>query len=706
MWISTNRLGTNDHPAAGPGDPTDAAPAGPAPAGPAPATLAPGTNRPGTNGLRTDGHGSSAPARRTAGRLIAALGLTAVAPAGLIPPVLAPGTNRRSGSRRTDGRRGFAPLRRTTGRPTAALGLTPTAPAGPAPTALAPNTDGFRTNRPGTNGRRTNRLRTGGPGTKGDPAGGWRGFVGVRRAARRLGAVLGVAVVALAGPAPAALAGPGPASAGLTPAAIDRFVNGYLAETGLPGAVVAVTRGEKVVHTGGYGRTAGGTAMTGRTPVPVASLSKSMTALAVMQLVEEGKVDLDRPVRGYLPEFTMADERAARITVRQLLDQTSGMADSAFPDLALPQAHTLKGAVARMRGARLAAEPGTRWNYHNPNYFVAARLVEVVTGEPFADRLRDHVFAPLRMTDSRSVDSTTDMPEDARGYVRAYGRVVERAHPRWFTAGGHGVVTTADDLARWLIAQNNGGVGADGRRVVSARSLDIMHTPPEGENYAMGWSLGEARGGKESPPLQHTGSLLTQNAIQILLPDRKTGIAVVSNTGMVSGDDSVGISDGLRDLAEGRAAEIREPFSVTADYVLAALTLLALGLGTLGTVRAPRWARRAAGRPLWRAGLRTLPYALPVACLVWLADLVGLLMRREGTFGQVVYVWPALVVCVAAAALASAAVIASRGGHLTRAVLRGRRPAGDGQAESGDGTDTARGGPAPVVVDRGVGAGQ
>ncbi|WP_405609822.1 serine hydrolase domain-containing protein [Streptomyces sp. NBC_01508] len=493
-----------------------------------------------------------------------------------------------------------------------------------------------------------------------------------RSAPGRLVAALGLTVAALAGPAPAALAEPAPAAA-LTPAAIDRFMNDYLDETRLPGAVVAVTRGDEVVHNAGYGHTAGGKAMTGRTPVPVASLSKSMTALAVMQLVEEGKVDLDRPVRSYLPEFTMADERAARITVRQLLNQTSGMADSAFPDLTLPQAHTLKGAVARMRGARLAAEPGSRWSYHNPNYFVAARLVEVVAGEPFADRLRSHVFAPLRMTDSRSVDSTTDMPEEARGYVRAYGRVVERAHPRWFTAGGHGVVTTADDLARWLIAQNNGGVGADGRRVASARSVGITHTPPEGEIYAMGWSLGEESGGKGPAPLQHTGQLLTQNSIQILLPEGKVGIAVVSDTGMVSGDDSAGIADGLRDLAEGRSPEIREPFTLTADYVLAALTLLALGLGTLGTVRASGWARRTAGRPLWRTGLRTLPYAVPVALSPLLPELMGLLMRREGTLGQVLYVWPALVVCVAAAALASAAVIGARGVQVTRAVLRKRR---------------------------------
>lgn len=498
----------------------------------------------------------------------------------------------------------------------------------------------------------------------------WIRSIGTKNQGRALAAALGLAVVAVAGLSPTALAAPA-AAVSLTPAAIDRFVNDYLDETGLPGAVVAVTRGDDVVHTAGYGHTAGGRRMTGATRVPVASLSKSMTALAVMRLVEDGKVDLDRPVRSYLPEFTMADGRAARITVRQLLNQTSGMADSAFPDLTLPQARTLKGAVARMRGARLAAEPGTRWSYHNPNYFVAARLVEVVTGEPFADRLRRDVFAPLGMTDSRSVDSTTDMPEDARGYVRAYGRVVERGHPRWFTAGGHGVVTTADDLARWLIAQNNGGVGADGRRVASARSVDLTHTPPKGENYAMGWSLGEATGDGE-PPLQHTGELLTQNAIQLLLPERRIGIAVVSNTGMISGDDSAGIADGLRDLAEGRPPEIREPFTMTADPVLAALTLLALGLGTLGTVRASRWARRAAGRPLWRAGLRALPYAGLVALFPLLPELVGLLMRREGTLDQVLYVWPALYVCAAGVSLAAAAVLAVRGVRTVRAVRRAR----------------------------------
>ncbi|MEV5773157.1 serine hydrolase [Streptomyces antimycoticus] len=245
--------------------------------------------------------------------------------------------------------------------------------------------------------------------------------------------------------------------------------------------------------------------------------------------------------------------------------------------------------------------------------------------------------------------------------------MIPRSHPRWFAAGGHGVVTTADDLSQWLIAQNDQGVSAAGRRVVSARSVEVMHTPPKGREYAMGWSVSPA--GEEPRQIRHTGELLTHNAIQTLLPDSRTGIAIVANTGMISGDDAAVMLDGLVDLAQGKSPTVRTPFTMKADYVLAALTLLAVALGVLGTVRARRWARRTAGRPLWRVGLRMLPCAVPIVLFAQLTDLVGLFMNREGTLAQLSYVWPALVIWSAATALASTAVIAAR----SLAVLRARR---------------------------------
>lgn len=154
----------------------------------------------------------------------------------------------------------------------------------------------------------------------------------------------------------------------IAPAAVDAFVSRYREATGLPGVAVAVTKGTEVIHAAGYGETASGDPVTADTPMAVASVSKSFTSLAVMRLAEQGKIQLDKPVRDYLPEFTMADPRAAKITVRQLLNQTSGMADSAFHEKSLPQPDTLEGAVARLRTAKLAADPGTAFSYHNTNY--------------------------------------------------------------------------------------------------------------------------------------------------------------------------------------------------------------------------------------------------------------------------------------------------------------------------------------------------
>jgi CubicO group peptidase (beta-lactamase class C family) len=487
-------------------------------------------------------------------------------------------------------------------------------------------------------------------------------------------AVLGIAAATAVPASSAPLSAARPAAT-LDAASIDRFVRDYVEQTRLPGAVVAVTRGDRVVHTAGYGRTASGKTMTARTRVPVASLSKAMTALAVMRLVEAGKLDLDRPVHQYLPEFTMADRRARDITLRQLLTQTSGMADATYPDLTRAQPHTLREAVAAMRGARLDTTPGTRYRYHNPNYFVAARLVEVVGGRPFADQLSTELFEPLGMTDTESVDTTTRMPDEARGYLRAYGTTFSRPHPRWFAAGGHGVVTTAEDLARWLIVQNNDGVSADGRRIATADTIELTHTPPKttkDTDYAMGWSMDREAG--EHARIEHTGQLLTHNAMATLLPDSGIGIAVVTNTGLISGDDAPQITQGLVDLARGRHPEVAAPFSMTADRYLAALTLLAAALGTTGVLRARRWAGRTARRPWWRVTLRLLPHTLPILLLTQLATLLGLLMNRVGTLTQTAHAWPALFICTATAALASTAVVTARG----VAVLRRRRPARSG----------------------------
>ncbi|MEV4056093.1 serine hydrolase domain-containing protein [Amycolatopsis sp. NPDC049688] len=435
------------------------------------------------------------------------------------------------------------------------------------------------------------------------------------------------------------------------PRDVDGYVRAYLDHTGLPGAAVAVTRGTDIVHVAGYGHDAAGTPVGASTRLPIGSLSKSMTAFAVLQLAEAGRVGLDEPVTRYLPEFRLADPRGGRITVRMLLDQTSGMADSAFPDLKLAQPRTLAEAVTRLAEAGLADEPGTAFHYHNPNYEVAARIVEVVAGQPFADYLSGHVFRPLGMTASTSVDTP---PAGTEGYVRAFGIEVPVSEPDWFTGGSHGVLSTAADLARWLIAQQNGG------GVVSPAAAALAHTPAPGRDYALGWSIRDGR-------VAHTGDWFSHTAAQVLLPGGY-GIAVVANTGMALDNEAELLAQGLASLLEGGTPGPALPAGVVADRVLGALALAAVALAVLGV-------RRARKRHWWRV----VPPLLPLVPLVFLPQLLGWVFAgRRGTYAQVLYVWPGLVVTLGVVTLAGLVVAAAR----VRALVSGRR--GRHREESGE----------------------
>ncbi|MEU4408742.1 serine hydrolase domain-containing protein [Streptosporangium sp. NPDC023963] len=452
------------------------------------------------------------------------------------------------------------------------------------------------------------------------------------------------------------------------PASVDRFVNAYREATGLPGVAVAVTKGDEVVHVAGYGRTSSGDPVTADTPMATASLSKSFTSLAVMQLVEKGAVRLDEPVRVRLPEFVMADPRAARITVRQLLDQTSGMADEAFPERSLPQPRSLREAVARLRGARLAADPGTRWSYHNTNFQVAARLVEVASGMPFAGYLRTHVFGPLGMRNSTTIDTERDLPASARGHLHLLGATLALPEPPGFGNGSGGVISSARDMARWMITQSGEGVGPGGVRVVSAASVAEMRTPSRiNDSYALGWAIGTTRNG--SPVVAHGGDLLTATAQQTLLPRSGYGIVVMANTGTAYADSDA-VADALVAMAEGQEPEAPPsiPPYLIVDLAIAAAAAVTLLLAGRGLARSRRWAARRAGHPAWRAAARLLPYALPGVLCLTITDVFGMLARgKDTTWTHVAYIYPSFMVWLVLTTGACVVLVVARIGHLVRA---------------------------------------
>jgi CubicO group peptidase (beta-lactamase class C family) len=474
------------------------------------------------------------------------------------------------------------------------------------------------------------------------------------RLSGRLAGVIVLAASALVVPSGSASADGIPTQ--IDAAAVDQFLSRELTAASIPGAAVAITRGDQVLHVRGYGFDSHHVPVTDRTLFRIASLSKSFTSLAVLQLVDAGKVSLDDSVAEHLPEFRPADPRGADITVRQLLDQTSGLADREVHDLNRHQPATLTEATTSLSSARLVAAPGTQFNYHNPNYQVAARLVEVLSGETFENYLRTHVFGLAGMPAS-STTNTDDQPVAglADGHVIAYGQPVATPAPHAFGAGSGDVVSSAADMARWLIVHANGGRAADGTRVVSEHSLRELHTASAPSGFALGWDTDGPAGAPTR--LVHSGSLLTYSAYQAVLPKSGYGVALLFNSGSALMLEQTAIFYGLLHIVEGTDSTPSGPrfHTSTLDVLLGCLTLAVLILGASRFLTSRRRdSRHAAPSPV-RTMLRLIPNLGVLALGVAFRKIVGYLLGgRDVSWLAAAYGWPALVAFVLAAMVASA----------------------------------------------------
>jgi len=181
--------------------------------------------------------------------------------------------------------------------------------------------------------------------------------------------------------------------------AVDTYVERQMHRLHIPGLSLAIIEGDKIVHQNGFGEArTGGETPNPQTPFFIGSLTKSFTALAVMQLVEAGKVELDAPVQRYLPWFRVSDPIAsAQMTVRHLLNQTSGLPVLAS-QLILADLDNRPNSTERQVRAlsRLKTNPvGEKWAYCNLNYNILGLIVEAVSGESYADYIQNHIFNPV-----------------------------------------------------------------------------------------------------------------------------------------------------------------------------------------------------------------------------------------------------------------------------------------------------------------------
>ena len=433
------------------------------------------------------------------------------------------------------------------------------------------------------------------------------------------------------------------------PVAIDSFIITQMARHRIPGLALAVTHGDEVVFVRGYGEARDGEPVTGQTQFRIASLSKAFTALAVLQLVDAGRIQLDAPVAHYLPHFALATRSdAARITVRQLLNQTSGLADAGFLNGLCGQHQMLADRVASLHTARAVDPPGKAFHYFDPNYQVLARLAEVVSGEPFDGYLRQHVFAPLDMRSTIS-SFTSVLPAEsshllAQGHVVVYGLPVALPELSGFLGGSGGVVSTASDMANHLIAQANHGRYL-GSSVLSAKGVSLMQTPTAGvaSNYAMGWTTSNANG---TQTIEHNGVLSTFYADTVLLPQSEYGFVLLYNAYAVTASTQAfpEMKNGMVALLMGHTPVIGEITLPWLGRVLAAISAVIVGLFTWNLLQLPQWKVWAATAPRAKLGWSLIWPLAPALFLLGLPRLFALTTGRYFDHVMLTRALPELVI--------------------------------------------------------------
>ena len=268
------------------------------------------------------------------------------------------------------------------------------------------------------------------------------------------------------------------------------------------------------------------------------SVSKTFTATALMRLVAEGKVELESPVRRYVPDLRLADEQtAAKITVLNLLNHTSGM------DMGL-QVDTGEGDdalatyVAKMADLKIIAPPGTRASYSQAGYNLAGRIIEKVTGLPFERAVASLVFEPLGLSHSFYAHDEVMTRRFAVGHNRGEDGTLSiarlRRRPRGDNPGG-GLASSVADQLRWARFHLGDGRAESGARVLPADVLQRMKEPTTvlrgsnmGQAIGICWFLRDVGGVRT---IGHGGSTNGQFAELLLVPERGFAVVALSNAG-------------------------------------------------------------------------------------------------------------------------------------------------------------------------------
>lgn len=315
--------------------------------------------------------------------------------------------------------------------------------------------------------------------------------------------------------------------------AIDSTINELMTRTLTPGVSISVAIGKEIVWSKGYGKAdmENDALAKPNTVYRLASVSKSITAVAIMQLVEQGKIDLDAPIQKYVPSFP---EKKYPITTRQLLGHLSGVRHYIGEDEfnMIPYKSLTEG-LEIFKNDTLMHKPGEKLTYTTYGYVLLGVIVEAASGMSFIDYLKENIFKRAGMTQTYADEPTEIIPQRARFYDIIDGRLYNARYInssfRW---PGGGLLSTAEDLVRLAVALQHG-------QLVKQTTLQQMTTPLktlDGKmtNYGLGWILGLSQ---HPEVIWHGGIQPGATTSLAMIPGKDVSLCVLTNIGTIGGTE-------------------------------------------------------------------------------------------------------------------------------------------------------------------------
>ncbi len=319
-------------------------------------------------------------------------------------------------------------------------------------------------------------------------------------------------------------------------AAIERAVSSFMSANSVPGIGVAVVLDGELAWSAGFGTAdlEDFAPVTSSTLFRLGSISKSITATAVLQLWERGKLDLDAPVQKYCPAFP---QKEWPITSRELLAHLGGIrhynsdGKGDIPEDSARHFASMEESLQIFAADPLVAKPGTKFNYSTYGYTLLGCVLEGAASQKYVDYVRENIFKPAGMAHTQADDFFAVVPHRTRWYHKDKAGMVRNAGvlDSSYKIPGGGLISSADDMACFEAA-----ILAD--KLLQRATRELMWTiqqPPEGKpsRYALGWFVAEKFGLRTAG---HTGGQQGTDTAFLIVPERRAGVVVLANMDYVN----------------------------------------------------------------------------------------------------------------------------------------------------------------------------